>query len=486
MATFATDVANRPARKHWTADLARTAAVLAAGVLLRTLFLGKSLWLDEGIAVGNAWAGGLPLSEWSDWFARLWSHSEFNMVLYFAALRLWLHIGSGEAFIRMLSVIFAVATLPVVYAIGRRLFDRPIAIVATLLLAIHGAHIAYSQEARGYTMAVFFCAVATYFFLQGVERGRWWTWLLYTLSAVLGTYCHLFALLVVGSHTISLVITRRRTTQWLRLLGSLILLFVLVSPALFFAATNEGHQVEWIAKLGPSQVLNTLSELAGSPVALAPYLVLWTFGVLYCRRCWSSGDEVRRWQAALVLSWAFAPMLMAIMISIRKPMLVPRYLLISTPGAVLLAAKGAYEMRPRWRQITVWSAVALSVGFVAFRYTRPKENWRDATQYVLSHAQKGDAVVVVPGWSEPVFDYYRRRNSNAKVVELSPAAVTGESVARGSGHERLWVVAYARDYALKERDTRAVLERVDRECQLTDAAEFRMLHVRLYGPVCSR
>lgn len=459
------------------------AAVIALAVMLRILFLGKSLWLDEGIAVGNAWAAGLPLHVWPQWFAQLWSRSEFNMVFYFAALRFWLRAGTSESFIRLLSVIPAIVSLPVVYAIGKRLFDRRIAFVAMLLLAVHGAHIAYSQEARGYTMVVFFCTASTYFFVRGIEGGAWSIWCLYGLTAALGTYSHLFALLVVASHCISLLAVPRQTVPWRRLLATSVLLLAAVTPAIAFAISNHGHQVDWIPRLRASQVVNVLSELAGSPVALLPYLVLWGFGVAYCRRVWRA-DTYTRWHTAIVLSWAVAPLLIVIAISFTRPMLVPRYLLISAPASVLLAALGAYEMRPRTRKITLWAAVLLSVGFVAYRYTRPKENWRDATAYVISHAHDGDAVVVVPQWSEPVFDYYRRRNHGPHIVEIDGSALgdAGSFVSHTSDFNRVWVVTYTREYALKEPDSRMVSEVTSKRFQPLATANFRMLQVRCYVP----
>lgn len=457
------------------------AALVGLAVLLRVPLLGKSLWLDEGIAIGNAWAGGLPLTQWSSWLADLWSRSEFNMVFYFAALRLWLRAGSSEAFIRLLSVFPAVATLPIVYLIGKRLFDSRIALAATLLLAVHGSHVTYSQEARGYTMVVFFCAASTYFFIRAIQEGGWKFWALYTAMAALGTYTHLFGLLVVASHWTSLLALSRRGVPWLKLLVCSLLLVGFVGPVLYFAASNHGHQVEWIPTFRPSQVVNALSELAGGPATLVPYVLLWAGGTKYCLRLWRTHTRTP-WPATLILSWALVPLLIGITVSIRKPMLVPRYFLISAPASVLLAAIGADEFGRRSRQVVLWAAVVLSVGFVVFRYTRPKENWRDASTYVLSRARKEDAVVVVPSWSQPVFEYYRRREGDQGFREILSSALKDEPsfIDEASRNRRIWVVSYTRNYALNEPDTRAV-DATIRKFHLVEGKSFRMLQVSLYA-----
>jgi hypothetical protein len=460
------------------------ALIATLSLLVRILFLGKSLWLDEGIAVANAWAGGLPLTFWHEWFRKLWAHSEFNMVFYFAVLRVWLRAGNSEAFIRLLSVIPAVATLPVVYAIGRRTFDRRTGLIAALLLAVHGAHVTYSQEARGYTMVVFFCAAATYFFLRAIEDGGWKFWGLYWLSATLGIYSHLFAVLVVAAHWLSLAWALRRNFPWIRLVVTSLAIFVAASPEFYFAVSNQGHQVEWIPKLGVSQVVNTISELAGSPLTLPFYLAMWVVAVAYCRRVWRGEDARKRWYLALLLSWAVAPLVMVIVISVKRPMLVPRYLLISAPAVVLLAAVGAFTMRERRRRIVLWALVFLSLAFIGFLYTRPKEDWRGASAYVLSHAQPGDAVAVVPKWSEPLFAYYQERSGNRTVVEIPALALSSNQsfLNAASQYRRIWVIVYSRQYALHQPDTEMVLGSMADGYREVAANDFRLLHVKLFVP----
>src|SRR5579864_6808927 len=83
------------------------AATLAIGAITRLLFLGrKSFWLDEGASVALA---RLP---WRAFVERLSTH-EANMAVYYLLLRGWLAFGQSEFWIRTLSVIPGVATLPV-------------------------------------------------------------------------------------------------------------------------------------------------------------------------------------------------------------------------------------------------------------------------------------------------------------------------------------------------------------------------------------
>jgi mannosyltransferase len=76
-------------------------------------------------------------------------HREINMALYYVLLHVWLSLGSTEAFIRGLSVLFSLATVPVLYALGVRVGGRMAGLLAAWLLAINAYHVRYAQEARG-------------------------------------------------------------------------------------------------------------------------------------------------------------------------------------------------------------------------------------------------------------------------------------------------------------------------------------------------
>jgi len=458
-------------------------AIIAAATLVRILFLGKSLWLDEGVAISDAWAGGLPLHIWGEWLHRLW-HAEFNMVFYFALLRAWLRIGSGEAFIRLLSVIPAVATIPFVYALGKRLLNARAGLIAALLLAVHGAHVLYSQEARGYTLVVFLSTLSTYFFVAGVESRRPRHWAAYWLASVLSVYSHFFGGLVVVAQWVSLAWAPKKKIPWKQFVLATIAVLVCVGPAIAFVLTNKGRQVEWIAPLRLSQAVNAISEFAGNPIVLPVYLILWIVAVR--RRPVPKPDEAaaeeQRWLGALIVSWLVVPFLLATAISLKRPMLVPRYLLICVPAAVLLAAKGAVSLTAKRRRIAIWTAVILSIAFIGFRYRRPKEDWRGASRYVLTHARQNDAIVVAPWWSEQPFAYYLERWPGAKPDEIKTQKLASKSalLERTLGHRRVWLVVYARPQGLTDPETSRVEAALDSEYHLTQEQPFNLVQVRLY------
>ncbi len=148
------------------------------------------MWLDEGSSLAIAQSGWATL-------ARLIFIDEANMELYYVLLHVWLALGNSELVVRALSVVFAVATLPALYALGARLFDRGVGLIAVLLLTLNATHIEYAQEARSYTLLVFLVTASFLFFLRSLQRPCLGNWCGYVLGSVLACYAHFFGMLVL-------------------------------------------------------------------------------------------------------------------------------------------------------------------------------------------------------------------------------------------------------------------------------------------------
>ena len=134
-----------------------------AAVLRFHSLAAKSFWFDEGVSVAIA------RLDWYN-FARILWRREANMSLYYFLLHFWLYFGGSEFFVRALSVLFAVASVPVIYLLGRRLFDSRVGLIAAALMAVNAYHVQYSQDARSYSLMVLLCLLSSLYFLKCLER----------------------------------------------------------------------------------------------------------------------------------------------------------------------------------------------------------------------------------------------------------------------------------------------------------------------------
>jgi mannosyltransferase len=137
---------NGPDRRRRVAAPLLLLAITLLGGALRFYAIGrKGLWLDEAFSV---WLGWQRLPEMWGWIARIDQHPP----LYYTLLHLWMRLGDDAATVRMLSAAASTLTIPIIYALGRRLAGLWIGLLAALVLAVSPFHVRFAQEARMYAL----------------------------------------------------------------------------------------------------------------------------------------------------------------------------------------------------------------------------------------------------------------------------------------------------------------------------------------------
>jgi len=403
---------------------------VAAAVLRLYRLTAHGLTLDEGYSahLGQTSTAGFVATVWN---------SEFNMVLYYALLRAWMHIGHSEFVIRLLGVLFAVATVPASYFLACRLFHREwTPLLAAMLLAIHPFHVALSRDARSYSLVVLLVTLASLYFLRLLQSPSRVNCTSYALICAAAVYSHFFALLVVASHTAALLFYPNRP-PWKCLLIALLVSIVLLLPlAAFLLHHGEAGHVSWVAPLHSQQVADVLYSLTLSRRRSLTYIALWIAALFAA----VSSTREEAWPYRFTAIWLFIPILITLLISIGRPLFVSRFLAICIPAGVLLAASGVIVIS-RWSRYASLAILALTVFYsssnIRHYFQRPEytETWREASAYLLSRAQPGDEVVVLPGTGPP-FEYYLERNSKSLLqLRILPS---GADAKRMSLPQNVW------------------------------------------------
>jgi hypothetical protein len=93
------------------------------------------------------------------WIVRIDQHPP----LYYLLLHYWIAFkGDASYSVRMLSVFFGTATIPIIYLIGKRMSGALVGLAAAIFLAFSPFNLYYAQETRMYTLLTFNVAVAMY------------------------------------------------------------------------------------------------------------------------------------------------------------------------------------------------------------------------------------------------------------------------------------------------------------------------------------
>jgi Dolichyl-phosphate-mannose-protein mannosyltransferase len=137
----------------------------------------------------------------------------------------------GLASLRLVSVAFAVASVPVVAALVARLSDRRTALLATLLTAVSWTTLYHALYGRMYSLFLFTATLSLLLLLRALEngtRGRWAAWAAATL-ALLATQP--YGALVLAAEVVYAGVVRARRPLALRTpLLALAAILVLATP----------------------------------------------------------------------------------------------------------------------------------------------------------------------------------------------------------------------------------------------------------------
>lgn len=388
-------------------DWAIVALITGVAAVLRFHALSsKSFWFDEGVSVAIARLG------WYD-FARILWRREANMSLYYLLLRPWLHLGSSEAFIRSLSVLFALATIPAVYLLGRKLFDSRVGLIAALLLAVNAYHVRYSQEARSYALMTFLCVLSSLYFVKTLEDPSRRNRALYLVSSVLAVYAQFFAGLLILAQWLSLRFLKkdeapasfRRDWRWFVLAILLIAVFV---------GTTGAGPLRWVPRPSGRLLWDFAVSICGEggPLLVVAYMLACLVSLApQFRNTTELRAPRQRWSYRFLLLWLFLPLAITLAVSLAKPLFVARYFTFCLPALVILAAAGLAQLRSRRvSAIVLLGMIALSTRGTLAYYMRPfdlgREDWRSASRYLLTNARPGDAVLFQVAMGRMPYEYY--------------------------------------------------------------------------------
>ncbi|HET7208747.1 MAG TPA: glycosyltransferase family 39 protein [Terriglobales bacterium] len=378
--------------------------------LLRFHAIGaKNIWADEAVCIEMA------RLDWYNFLRILWRH-EANMVLYTAMLRAWLLFGSSEAYIRTLSVLPALATIPAVYVLGRKMFNARVGMIAAFLLTINAYHVRYAQEARSYSLYPLLCVLSSIYFLRFLETPDRKNRIEHVLTSTLAVYAHFYAGLLVVVQWLSLRLLNRKELEpamkknWCQFA-------IAITPLILFVATTGVGMLRWLPKphLIDLHICGLVLTGNGGDRLMYAYLAVCVVGILPAfRGLLQLRVEFDQWRYRYLLLWLLFPILFIWVISQIKPFFLGRYFIFTLPALVLLAAAGIDRLRSRWLigpALLLFLAWSLPPVYAFYQkdFDIGREDFRTATAYILSHAQPGDAILFHQPIDRMPYEYYCSR-----------------------------------------------------------------------------
>jgi 4-amino-4-deoxy-L-arabinose transferase-like glycosyltransferase len=152
-----------------------------------------SLWYDELLELDIAQGPFFQIGP------RLIRHAAMPLDYYI--LYGWVRLGRQEAWVRFPALFFSVLATPLIYVLGKWLFNKRAGYLAAILLTFASFAIDYSQEARPYALLLFLTMLAYLGLWQVYKTGRFRGWVVVIFGlggAALTHYFTLFMLAPIG------------------------------------------------------------------------------------------------------------------------------------------------------------------------------------------------------------------------------------------------------------------------------------------------
>jgi 4-amino-4-deoxy-L-arabinose transferase-like glycosyltransferase len=434
-------------------SLAIVAAIclLAFGLRLHRLD-AQSLWYDEALSVHLA---TLP-PEQTIAQSAVTDHPPLHALVLGAWTKL---AGRSEFAVRFVSVWFGTLAVALTYCLGRALLGNDAGIIGALLLALSAFAVWYAQETRGYSLLLALTLTLTVAFvrLANSKSASKSLWTVFVAAGVAALYTHYYAAFTLlalnvacGAGWLCKMQGARgkepvtsgtgqggtqhatRNTQYVLRFTFYFFLSQLAIVAAFApwlpaaveqARTNTtyfpGH-VGWEIVVG-----DTLRAFAtGSPNEMR--VTLWGVGVFAILMAVGLFGRAPRYKIVMTTALLVVPVAAMAILAWNKPKFAPRYVIAALPAFMLLAGSGLAVILPVNRRcargfflrlgVFVLAAMgllvtaALALHQVYFDPALARPDARAVAQYIAQHEQTGDAVVLVGGYQQPLFEYYAVRS----------------------------------------------------------------------------
>lgn len=461
--------------RPFASDLGWLALILLVAAGLRLINLnGRALWYDEAFAVlyaekplGAILHGTLtPVGG---------AAADVHPLLYYFSLHFWMQAaGQSPLAVRLPSVLLGVATVALVYALARELFDDRSGLWAAGLTAVAPFHVHYSQEARMYSLLCLLSLLAVYGFVRGWRRGGWRNWALFAVAATLSLYAHNLAFLTLVALDLFVLLAR----QW-RLIKPLVaahgVVVLLFGPWLLAVPGQFGkvQQAYWVPRPGLAELIRTAMIFhfnLPAPSWLLPAVLFLSLAVpalvLYrlLRGAKRSSDERRTW--LLLLCLAFLPVLLMFLVSQWKSVYIERGVIAAAVAYYVLVARALAQARlSRWRYALLLAPAALAAAIsLGYDYTFagfPRPPFPQVVAALRAEVRPGDAIVHSNKLTFLPAHYYDRTlpqsfiadppGSGSDTLALPTQEALGLFAAdletATAGHDRVWFVIFDRAIA---------------------------------------
>ncbi len=415
----------------------RLALVVVAGLTIASLIMRlahidyQSLWLDEGYTLLFS---GLSLPKL---IAVGGAHE--HPPLYYLLVQLLMNVHHSYLVPRFISVMAGTLSVPVLYALGARMFDRGVGVAAATLLAISPFHFWFSDDGRAYELAGLLVLLSYYFLFRALDRPRGALWFGYAAALATGLYTEYTTVLVLLPQGVLIIRARQRalTRPLLLSWGGAAVAFAPWLPVWLHNASTVSDSY-WIPNPTWFSLQSVMLEVLGlkttcpsSPCTgdVPPLPLLLGHEGLVAGIAGTAIVATLLWAGvrkhlpvSVAALWFVLPFAIILLLSLHRSLYLDRVFLDATFGLYLLMAWWLVNMLRRrpFTPLAVVFAIPVVGALMAFHETYAdvtNVDWKSASRDFQSAYRPGQSVVYYPGPVQSIVAAYLPANERLSLEQ---------------------------------------------------------------------
>jgi uncharacterized membrane protein len=382
---------------------------------------------------------------------------------YYTVEFLWANFISNSVYgARVLSILFGMATILVIYLLGRMLYDPKAGVLAALIMAMFPQFLFYSQEIRMYTLVWFQVVVSVLFLLLSLYGRRKTLWLCLNLATnLILLWTHWFGALLIAAQGVFLLLHCRRNFKMVVVWALCESVWAISIAA--WISTTDFHRLDqvagWIGLPGATAGLLELwrdlgfltSGIWGTAGLVVILGLLVYLGVLsFARVSGIPGQETscaNRPPASetyfLLMLWFVLPTIGLFLLShFYRPCYVSRYIYFKLPALCILLGAGGVAL---FRKNRFAGMLAIGILLAAYAHEltlleRPlRINYAGTARALAKAWHPGDVVVLTDVWQRDVFLHYAKIDVRSIQCETTEQKACDKACALLNPKRRVWL-----------------------------------------------
>lgn len=400
--------------------------LILIGLELRLVFIDLPLWYDEAQSVLIA-----KMSFPFEINNYLLTVDMQHTPLYFYLLHFWINIfGENDIALRVLSLIFSLATIPCIYKLAKNFVSEKFALIVPLIMVFNTFNIIYSTEVRMYTVIIFLAVLSMNYLLEYLSTDSTKSLIKLTVTNLLMPYTLVGSFIFIIAQIISTLTVYAKSRNLKNYLISNLILFILLIPYFItiigFYLKRSEFLLSHVTDFSISNIFgifqNFLAPDCGTiywatlnPFYINLYTIIFIFLPLFFAvyliylAIKNSGDKTLFLSLIILITFIFF-----VLFAINKTIvLAPRYLVFISPLLLVLLVSGLSKIKKTFAIAFITYYILFSTIFV-YTNTNVKtlktNSLMASIEFIKSQKLTNKDIIIMP-FASSVIGHYLDKNS---------------------------------------------------------------------------